>query len=68
MAAVRFIRLVFVGPKQLFLVASVDLVGDAVESRVANTLRRLETQLQANPYIVDAVLTIAEPDELDRQT
>ena len=67
-AAVRFIRLVFVGPKQLFLVASVDLVGDAVESRVANTLRRLETQLQANPYIVDAVLTIAEPDELDRQT
>ena len=34
-ASVRFIRLVFVGPKQLFLVASVDLVGDAVESRVA---------------------------------
>ena len=33
--AVRFIRLVFVGPKQLFLVASVDLTGDAVESHVA---------------------------------
>ncbi len=65
-AAVRFVRLVFVGPKQLFLVASVDLVGDAVESRVASTLRRLETQLQADDYIVDAVLTIAEPDELDR--
>jgi cation diffusion facilitator family transporter len=63
---VRFIRLVFVGPKQLFLVASVDLVGDAVESSVASTLRRLETQLQAEEYIVDAVLTIAEPDELDR--
>lgn len=42
-------------------------MGDAVESRVANTLRRLETQLQDEPYIVDAVLTIAEPDELDRQ-
>jgi cation diffusion facilitator family transporter len=66
-AAVRFVRLVFVGPKQLFLVASVDLVGDAVESRVATTLRDLETRLQAEPYIVDAVLTIAEPDELDRQ-
>jgi cation diffusion facilitator family transporter len=66
-AAVRFVRLVFVGPKQLFLVASVDLVGDAVESRVATTLRELETKLQAEPYIVDAVLTIAEPDELDRQ-
>jgi len=65
--AVRFVRLVFVGPKQLFLVASVDLVGDAAESRVATTLRELETTLQAEPYIVDAVLTIAEPDELDRR-
>ena len=65
-AAVRFLRLVFVGPKQLFLVASVDLAGDQVESRVAHTLRRLEEHLQADPYIVDAVLTIAEPDELDR--
>ena len=66
-ATVRFVRLVFVGPKQLFLVASVDLVGDAIESQVAATLRSLEHQLQAQPYIVDAVLTIAEPDELDRQ-
>ncbi|AFM19149.1 cation diffusion facilitator family transporter [Mycolicibacterium chubuense NBB4] len=65
-ASVRFIRLVFVGPKQLFLVASVDLVGDAVESSIADTLRNLENQLQAEPYIVDAVLTIAEPDALDR--
>jgi cation diffusion facilitator family transporter len=65
-ASVRFIRLVFVGPKQLFLVASVDLVGDAVESQIARTLRQLEMQLQDEPYIVDAVLTIAEPDELDR--
>jgi len=65
-SSVRFIRLVFVGPKQLFLVASVDLEGDASESRVASTLRRLEMQLQSDPYIVDAVLTIAEPDELDR--
>jgi cation diffusion facilitator family transporter len=67
-ASVRFIRLVFVGPKQLFLVASVDLVGDAVESRIADTLRNLENKLQAEPYIVDAVLTIAEPDALDYLT
>jgi len=66
-AAVRFIRLVFVGPKQLFLVASVDLEGDAAESQVARTLRALETELQTDAYIVDAVLTIAEPDELDQQ-
>ena len=67
-AEVRFLRLVFVGPKQLFLVASVDLTGDHAESHVAHTLRRLEEELQADPYIVDAVLTIAEPDELDRLT
>jgi cation diffusion facilitator family transporter len=66
-ASVRFVRLVFVGPKQLFLVASVDLVGDAAESSIATTLRRLENQLQNEPYIVDAVLTISEPDELDQQ-
>ena len=65
-AAVRFVRLVYVGPRQLFLVASVDLVGDAAESQVASRLRSLETQLQEEPYIVDVVLTIAEPDELDR--
>ncbi|KUI15758.1 hypothetical protein AU191_11225 [Mycolicibacterium acapulense] len=67
-AEVRFVRLVFVGPKQLFLVASVDLQGNAVESRVAETLRRLETHVQADPYIVDAVLTIAEPDDLEQQS
>jgi cation diffusion facilitator family transporter len=66
-ASVRFIRLVFVGPKQLFLVASVDLVGNAVETEIAKTLRQLENQLQDEAYIVDAVLTIAEPDDLDRQ-
>jgi hypothetical protein len=59
--------LVFVGPKQLFLVASVDLEGDAAESRIARTLRSLENQLQADAYVVDAVLTIAEPDDLDQR-
>jgi cation diffusion facilitator family transporter len=65
-AEVRFARLVFVGPKRLFLVASVDLVGDPVESHVARTLRRLEAELEQDPRIQDAVLTIADPDELDR--
>lgn len=64
-ASVRFIRLEFVGPRQLFVVASVDLVGDQIESRVARTLRDLEARLEANPHIVDAVLTIAEPADLD---
>jgi cation diffusion facilitator family transporter len=60
-ADVRFVRLEFVGPRQLLLIASVDLVGDPPESHVAQTLRRLERELESNPYIIDAFLTIAEP-------
>jgi cation diffusion facilitator family transporter len=62
-ADVRFVRLVYVGPKRLFLVASVDLVGDQAESHVAHTLRVLERELETDPRIADAVLTVAAPDE-----
>jgi cation diffusion facilitator family transporter len=64
-AAVRFVRLIYVGPRRLFLVASVDLAGDAPESHVAKRLRRLECELESDPHIVEAVLTIADPDESD---
>jgi hypothetical protein len=40
-------------------------VGDQIESRIAHTLRDLERRLESNPNIVDAVLTVAEPAELD---
>jgi hypothetical protein len=66
-STVRYLRLEFIGPKQLFLVASVDLTGDDVESSVARRLRRLESELETGPYIVDAVLTVSEPDDGDRQ-
>ncbi|MDJ0392796.1 cation diffusion facilitator family transporter [Rhodococcus sp. G-MC3] len=62
-ASVRFVRIEFVGPKQIFLVASVDLVGDSVESSIARTLRRLEGELETNKAVLDAVLTVADPDE-----
>lgn len=62
-AAVRYLRIVFVGPKQLFVVAGVDLTGDEIESSVAHTLRRLERELESDPYVVDAVLTVSEPDD-----
>jgi hypothetical protein len=64
-AAVRYLRLEFIGPKQLFLVASVDLTGDDAESSVARRLRRLERELETDPYLVDAVLTVSEPDDAD---
>jgi divalent metal cation (Fe/Co/Zn/Cd) transporter len=66
-AAVRYLRLEFIGPKQLFLVASVDLTGDDVESSVARRLRRLEHELETDPYVVDAVLTVSEPDDAGSQ-
>jgi cation diffusion facilitator family transporter len=66
-STVRYLRLEFVGPKQLFLVASVDLTGDDAESSVARRLRRLERELETNPYVVDAVLTVSEPDDAGSQ-
>jgi cation diffusion facilitator family transporter len=65
-ASVRFLRLEYVGPKQIFLVASVDLVGDDAESSVARRLRVLERELERNPYVLDALLTVADPDSEDR--
>jgi hypothetical protein len=61
-AAVRFLRPEFIGPKRLFVIASVDLVGDSVESSVARTLRMLEHRLEEEPYVAEAVLTVSEPD------
>jgi cation diffusion facilitator family transporter len=63
-ASVRFLRPEFIGPKQIFVIASVDLVGDAVESSIARTLRELEHRFEDEvPYVVEAVLTVSEPDE-----
>jgi divalent metal cation (Fe/Co/Zn/Cd) transporter len=60
--SVRFLRLEFIGPKQLFLVGSVDLVGDDTESHVARRLRVLERELESHPLVADALLTVADPD------
>lgn len=61
-AEVRFLHPEFIGPKRLFVVASVDLVGDAVESSIAVTLRELEHRLEQDRYVAEAVLTVSEPD------
>jgi cation diffusion facilitator family transporter len=60
---VAYMRLEFVGPRQLLLVASVDLEGEEAESKVAYKLRDLEGRLEEDPNIVEAVLTLATPDE-----
>jgi cation diffusion facilitator family transporter len=62
------LRLEYVGPRQLTLVASVDLAGDQPETHVAYVLRRLEADLQSDPRIVDAVLTLALPEDPTRHS
>ena len=64
---VRFLRPEFIGPKRLFVIASVDLVGDSAESTVARTLRDLENRLEEEPYVAEAVLTVSEPDREGNQ-
>jgi cation diffusion facilitator family transporter len=60
---VTYLRMMFVGPRQAYLVASVDMMGDNVESSIAGTLRELERRLEALPVIVEAVLTVSTLDE-----
>ncbi|MEH3033834.1 MAG: cation transporter [Aeromicrobium erythreum] len=53
----------YVGPRRLFVVAAVDLVGDDTEDHLAVRLRGVEAELETEPMIEDAVLTLALPDE-----
>jgi cation diffusion facilitator family transporter len=58
-----YLHVEYVGPQRLFVVAAVDLTGDDVEHDLAVRLRRVETDIERDPLIEDAVLTLAPPDE-----
>ncbi|MCW2766809.1 MAG: cation diffusion facilitator family transporter, partial [Nocardioides sp.] len=60
---ITYLHVEYVGPQQLFVVAAVDLVGDDPESDLALRLRRVEADIEREELIVDAVLTLAPPDE-----
>jgi cation diffusion facilitator family transporter len=62
-ADVGYLRMEFVGPRQVYLVASVDLAGDETEGRVADRLRALEHELESDDAVVEAVLTVSRPGE-----
>jgi len=60
---VAYLRLEYVGPRRVLLVAAVDVAGEEPESKVAYTLRDLERRLEEDPTVTEAVLTLATPDE-----
>jgi len=60
---ITYLHVEYVGPQRLFVVAAVDLTGDDREGHLAVRLRELEADIERNPMIEDAILTLAPPDE-----
>lgn len=60
---VTYLHLEFVGPQKLFVVASVDLVGDERESVLAVRLQEVEDKVRRHAMIEHAVLSLSLPDE-----
>ena len=58
-----YLHVEYVGPQRLFVVAAVDLTGDDREGHLAVRLRTVEAEIERNPLIEDAILTLAPPDE-----
>jgi cation diffusion facilitator family transporter len=62
-SSIGYLHVEFVGPHRVYIVASVDLDGDEVESAVADRLRALEHLLEEEDAVVEAVLTVSRPGE-----
>src|SRR6478752_3098193 len=60
---VTLLQLEFVGPQQLYVVADVDLTGDAGEAELAVRLRDLEARVSSSPAVVATTLGLSAPDE-----
>lgn len=59
---VTYLHLEFIGPSSVFLVAAIDLVGDAVEHEVAQRLVAISRRIEERPQVLRAVLTLSAPD------
>ena len=60
--SVSYLHLEYSGPQRVALLARVDLVADAPESKVAATIAELERRIEARPAISRAVLALSHPD------
>ncbi|QEE62021.1 cation diffusion facilitator family transporter [Salinibacterium sp. dk2585] len=62
-ARVTYLHLEYVGPKRLFVVAGVDLEGDASEHEIAERLRHIAQRIEENEFVETAVLGLSTRDE-----
>jgi cation diffusion facilitator family transporter len=62
---VTALRVDFVGPRQLYVVADADLSGDDPEPELARRLRALEARIRESPAVVDCTLSLSASDEPD---
>ena len=60
---ISYLHMEWVGADRIYLVAAVDLTGDAAESNVAARLNAVADTLQSRPEIVRAVLTLTRPGD-----
>ncbi len=60
---VTYLHIEYVGPNRLFIVAEVDLAGDAVEHDVARRLRDVEQRIEEHEAVETVVLSLSVDDE-----
>ncbi|MFC7374714.1 cation diffusion facilitator family transporter [Brachybacterium sp. GCM10030267] len=64
--SVSFLHTEWVGANKLFVVASVDVVGDVRESELQRRIQAIEEELESHPVVMRAVLTLTRPGDTQR--
>jgi cation diffusion facilitator family transporter len=62
-STVSYLHLEYVGPSRVYLVAAVDLTGDAPEHEIAGLLASIGRTVEEDEHVVEAVLTLSRPGD-----
>ena len=60
--SVSYLHLEWVGPKKIFMVAAVDIVGNQTENNIAQKFEEIENVFRGNPLFQEAILTLSAPN------